>query len=142
MKEPCKGAIDHCDAGWRMIHEEIPYAIPQCYCVRPFNYEEVEEIRACKCENFLDQCLRQYGMLYSCGRATEECFEERIKKECANKINNNEKEYEILCSFEDKAREKSEKSGGGRARPNVYLDTKFGAPLPIVGGHDDHPLLE
>lgn len=100
MKTRCKGPFDHCDADWQMTHEVVPHAVPQCFCVRPFNAQEREEIRTCKCDNFLDQCLHQRGMLYSCGRATQECSQERLKKECANKIANNDKEYQTLCSFE------------------------------------------
>lgn len=96
MRQLCHGPVDHCDAGWKKINDEVLHTIPQCYCVRPFNSQELEEIRTCECDNFLDQCLRQRGMLYSCELAKRPCSHERLKDECANL--HNRKEYKTLCS--------------------------------------------
>lgn len=97
MKERCKGRIDSCDPGWRLIYEKTPYTIAECFCVRPFTDEEKEEIRTCKCDSFLDQCLHQLGMLHSCDMAADICSKDRLKKECENKGEYNVKEYEIIC---------------------------------------------
>lgn len=87
----CGYKFTPCEDGFSPIFKEVPGLTADCYCYRPYNSDEINQINGDKCDGFISQCFTlEYGQ-YSCSRVMNICNNDKKIEFCqrANDIKHN-----------------------------------------------------